>query len=92
MSLMVSRRHLEDERPSVINDELARELSVAGAKGFTGALEVLDRVTRNRARVYLYEGGLYAIDLEGYRQGNMNQGISPKLMVAPGFRMPRREE
>ncbi|MGN6030234.1 MAG: ATP-dependent sacrificial sulfur transferase LarE, partial [Thermomicrobiales bacterium] len=33
-----------------------------------------------------------AIDLEGYRQGNMNQGISPKLMVAPGFRMPRRED
>ncbi|MGB3327812.1 MAG: ATP-dependent sacrificial sulfur transferase LarE [Thermomicrobiales bacterium] len=32
-----------------------------------------------------------AIDLEGYRQGNMNQGISPKLMVAPGLRMPKRE-
>lgn len=25
-----------------------------------------------------------AIDLDGYRQGNMNQGLSPKLMVAPG--------
>ncbi len=66
MSLMVPRRHLEDERPSVINDELARELSAAAAKEFTGAIEVLDRATRNRARVYLYEGGLYAIDLEGY--------------------------
>jgi len=33
-----------------------------------------------------------AIDLEGYRQGNMNQGLSPRLMVAPGFRMVRTEK
>lgn len=31
--------------------------------------------------------GFVAIDLEGYKTGNMNQGLSPKLLVAPGFRL-----
>ncbi len=31
--------------------------------------------------------GFVAIDLEGYKAGNMNQGLSPKLLVAPGFRL-----
>lgn len=66
MSLMAPRRHVEDSSAAVINDELASELSTLGAKGFTGAVEVLDRGTRNRARIFLYDGGLYAIDLEGY--------------------------
>lgn len=56
----------------------------------------LDRAFAQReeinARVKAAGYTFVAIDLEGYRQGNMNQGISPKLMVAPGFRMPRRGE
>ncbi|MGC4106122.1 MAG: ATP-dependent sacrificial sulfur transferase LarE [Thermomicrobiales bacterium] len=49
----------------------------------------LDRAFAHRdeinARVKAAGYTFVAIDLEGYRQGNMNQGISPKLMVAPRF-------
>jgi uncharacterized protein len=33
--------------------------------------------------------GFVAIDLEGYKAGNMNMGLSPKLLVRPDFRMPK---
>jgi len=33
--------------------------------------------------------GFVAIDLEGYKAGNMNQGLSPKLLVRPDFVMPK---
>ncbi len=66
MSLMAPRRHADDGQAAIVNDELASELSALAAKEFTGALEVLDRGTRNRARLFLYDGGLYAIDLDGY--------------------------
>ncbi len=35
--------------------------------------------------------GFVAIDLEGYKAGNMNQGLSPKLLVVPGFRQNAAE-
>ncbi len=35
--------------------------------------------------------GFAAIDLEGYKTGNMNRGLSPKLLVAPGFRLNSTE-
>lgn len=36
--------------------------------------------------------GFVAIDLEGYKAGNMNQGLSPKLLVTPGFRLNQVED
>lgn len=66
MSLMAPRRHADETQSAAINEELVSELSTLGAKAFTGAVEVLDRGTRNRARLFLYDGGLYAVDLEGY--------------------------
>ncbi|HWV36154.1 MAG TPA: ATP-dependent sacrificial sulfur transferase LarE [Thermomicrobiales bacterium] len=33
--------------------------------------------------------GFVAIDLDGYKAGNMNLGLSPKLLVTPGFKAPR---
>jgi len=32
--------------------------------------------------------GFVAIDLDGYKAGNMNWGLSPKLLVNPGFEAP----
>lgn len=68
MSPMTRRRPLAEDQANTVNRELADELSAAGAKAFTGAIEVIDRGTRNRARLYLYEGGVYAVDLEGYQR------------------------
>lgn len=56
----------DDEQAAHVNLELVGELVAAGAKSMTGSIEVSDKVTKVQARMFLYEGGLYAIDLGGY--------------------------
>jgi hypothetical protein len=46
--------------------ELADELLSAGAKAVTGSIEVSDKSAKVHARLYLYDGGLYAVELDGY--------------------------
>ncbi|MHB1067659.1 MAG: hypothetical protein ACYC2Z_09595 [Candidatus Nanopelagicales bacterium] len=50
----------------VVNAELSGVLRTAAAKAFTGSIDVTDRATRGTARLFLYEGGLYAVELPGY--------------------------
>ncbi|MHB8796793.1 MAG: hypothetical protein ACYC90_15225 [Candidatus Nanopelagicales bacterium] len=50
----------------VVNPELSGVLRTAAAKAFTGSIDVTDPATRGTARLFLYEGGLYAVELPGY--------------------------
>lgn len=56
----------DDEQATHVNLDLAGELLAAGAKSMTGSIEVSDKGAKVQARLFLYEGGLYAIDLDGY--------------------------
>lgn len=61
------RRHVDQSPHRILNAEVTTALTAAGRRSFTGAIEVYDRVTRSAASLYLYDGGLYAVHLEGYR-------------------------
>ena len=50
----------------VLNDALVSELQAMARKKVTGALEVIDKAHGGTARLYLYEGGLYSVRLDGY--------------------------
>ena len=50
----------------VLNDALVSELQAMARKRVTGALEVIDKAHGGTARLYLYEGGLYSVRLDGY--------------------------
>lgn len=56
-----------------LNSGIVDALSGAGAKGSTGALEVTDRGHGGTARIFLFEGGLYAVELTGYRPPVVNR-------------------
>jgi hypothetical protein len=49
-----------------LNAHLIKDIEAAATKRVTGALEVVDRRTGAKARLYLYEGGLYSIAIDGY--------------------------
>ncbi len=68
MNLLVSRHAPDDERGAHVNSDVAGELLGAGEKSITGSIDVMDKCMKTHARLYLYDGGLYAIDLEGYSQ------------------------
>jgi outer membrane biosynthesis protein TonB len=53
--------------PAPLNAGLLRDLEHAAHRHVTGALELVERAHGARARVYLYEGGVYAVAIEGYR-------------------------
>ncbi len=67
MSLLAPRRHVDEAARPVHNADLLSALAQATRRSLTGALEVTDRETSSVARLYIYEGGLYAVDLGGYR-------------------------
>ncbi|MDO8308332.1 MAG: hypothetical protein Q7V58_08250 [Actinomycetota bacterium] len=67
MSMIGGRRRPGPGAASdVINPEVSGVLRSAAAKGFTGSIDVTDRLTRGTARLFMYEGGLYAVELPGY--------------------------
>lgn len=49
-----------------LNDRIVADLRSAGASGRTGALVVTDHATGQAARLFLFEGGLYAVELEQF--------------------------
>jgi hypothetical protein len=49
-----------------LNPEIVRELQSASRKKFTGVIEVVDKPTGSTALLYLFEGGIYAVDLQDY--------------------------
>ncbi|MDP1876758.1 MAG: hypothetical protein Q8M17_04260 [Actinomycetota bacterium] len=74
---MRPRKHADESlRPLdavPLNSGIVDALSGAGAQGSTGVLEVTDRGHGGTARVFLFEGGLYAVDLAGYRPPILNR-------------------
>jgi hypothetical protein len=48
------------------NPDVVEALTRAAAAALTGVVEVSDRTHKAEARIYLYEGGVYAVDLDGY--------------------------
>lgn len=68
MALGIGRRKQEDARDSGegLNQKLVRELTSAGERTFTGAVVVEDRGGGGSARLYVWDGGLYAAELDGY--------------------------
>jgi hypothetical protein len=51
----------------VVNADIVDALERAAASALTGVIEVADRAHKAEARIYLYEGGVYAVDLDGYQ-------------------------
>ena len=49
------------------NPAMIDELQGLARKRATGCLELVDRGHGGRARLFMYEGGLYAVELDGYR-------------------------
>jgi hypothetical protein len=52
--------------PRPLNAQLLKDIDGSVERGFTGALEVTEKATGGRAHIYFFEGGLYAIALDGY--------------------------
>ncbi len=50
----------------VLNEQIVAELQSLGRKRVTGSLDVVDKAHAGSARLYLYEGGLYSVRLDGY--------------------------
>lgn len=68
MSPLVGRRRPRADAGvvPVVNADVVDALERAAASGLTGVVEISDRAHKGDARVYLYEGGVYAVDLDGY--------------------------
>ena len=67
MALTLERHKHESAAPGVtFNRALEHELTSVAAKSFTGVIEATDHATGALARLYLFEGGLYAVTLDGY--------------------------
>lgn len=73
------------------------ELRAAADECFTGALDFAEPAHGNRARVFVYEGGLYAVELSGYHVDPITRLVSAGLldehaaMVARRARHPEAE-
>lgn len=66
MTMLGPRDSADDGRTRQVNHDLVHELLAAGARSITGSIEVTDKSTKAQARLFLYQGGLYSIDLAGY--------------------------
>lgn len=55
------------EAPAGLNDRIVGDLRAPATAGRTGALVVTDQTSARRAWLYLFEGGLYAAAMEGFR-------------------------
>ena len=68
MGLSFGRRNVEDvdDAPRSLNRRLMREIASAGDKGLTCSVEAVAPKGGGSARFYLYEGGVYAVRLDGY--------------------------
>lgn len=68
MSPLVGRRRPRADSGVVptLNPDIVDALERAATAALTGVIEVSDRAHKADARVYLYEGGVYAVDLDGY--------------------------
>ncbi len=67
MSPLVMRRRPRADEPSVVNADVVAALGRAAEDALTGVVEVSDRAHRSAARVFLYGGGIYAVELDGYQ-------------------------
>jgi hypothetical protein len=65
MAIIGRRRQEDDSSSAGLNQKLLRELSSAGDRTFAGAVEVEDR-DGGTAKLYIWDGGLYAAQLDGY--------------------------
>ena len=68
MGLSFGRRNVEDvdDAPRSLNRRLMREIASAGDKGLTCSVEAVAPKGGGSARFYLYDGGVYAVRLDGY--------------------------
>ncbi|MDQ1323044.1 MAG: hypothetical protein QG661_2496 [Actinomycetota bacterium] len=66
MSIMTPKRRPEADAAGGLNQATVAELSSAAGSAFTGSIDIVERSTKATARLFLYEGGLYAADLDGF--------------------------
>jgi hypothetical protein len=59
-------RGKQESSLDVLNPGTVHELTGAGRRRFSGALEITDKATEASAWLYMFEGGLYALALAGY--------------------------
>ena len=62
------------------NDNVLKDLSALGKKKWTGSISVLDRSTGESASVYLYCGGVYAVDIHGFQRSLINRLMSAGVL------------
>ena len=66
MAVQFMRRKPDPGRTTGYNASLAAQLQGFGDARLTGAVHLTDRRTDHTAIVYLYEGGVYSAELDGY--------------------------
>lgn len=64
MSPIVGRRRPRTD--AAVNPDVVDALNRAAAAALTGVVEVSDRTHKAEGRIYLYEGGVYAVELDGF--------------------------
>ncbi len=66
MALLSKKDEADDGESAASAKGVASRLKTLEERGFTGAVEIGVKGSSAEAAVYLYEGGIYAVHLEGY--------------------------
>ena len=63
--------------PRVVNKDVRHAFTKAATNSWSGSLEIVDRTHGCLARVYFHEGGVYSVQVDGYRAN-----IAARLVTA----------